>query len=691
MKRTPRLSRYYPPTRKNGLGWPHAAVLALHNHKLLYCPIGKNACTSLKRLMVSLSDIAHRPLFLIRDVHRGLDDHRTGLKLLDLEIDAARRIMESPDYYKFAVARDPVSRLASAYLEMFVVHRMRRPNRYHTGPVVAAVHRTGRPDFRRGITFAQFVRYVTAQDPRGLDPHWKPQSLYLEGIRYDRIYRMDELETLCRDLESRVGHPVRLEKTNVIEAPRVSLVPGAAHRYPGELVAPRSIDKQSLLDDDLAAAITRYYAEDFKLYEQGPPASPPAVPPAHVGSPAGAVPALRKPLRPTEPLFFLHLPKCGGTTLNVLFTQMFRRESEVYANHYRRRELLDTRPDLLRCYRLIRGHFQYPDVARKLGFPPRALTMLRDPVDRFISHFRMHQDGRWKPRSEGRRRYRDAVKRLSLEEFLARPELAAELADLQFRFLAGFRRYEAGRPFADFDQACDALLDKFDAVGILERFDESLRIFCHVFDLPPVETYEQLNVTPGNSRWMPPAAIRQRVAELNRHDLRLYALAKQRFEKLSERVHAELERHGGQPPMLEQPRDRVRLDMSRVPAGNNWRPSTEHRRHGCARWTGPGCASNLFLPLTPGPKRVRVEIIGCAGEDVLRSLKLVAAGAEVPLEREPGPARYPRVYAGTVPGGAIRPHRRTKLTLEVCRTRRRGLLNADRCGVLVSSVEVSPA
>ena len=583
MKRARRLSEVYPPTRPNGLDWPHKSILVLHNHRILFCPIGKNACTSLKRLMVALSDIHHRPLLLSTGVHRGIDDHCTGLKLQDLDIGAARHIMESSDYFKFAVVRDPFARLASAYMEMFVINRFSKPNQFHTGPVVSGVQGSAKPDFRHGITFRQFIGHITAQDPRSLDPHWKPQCLYLEGVDYDRIYGMDELADLRADLEMRVGHPVRLGRANVTEAPDPRDVPNAADRYPDDLVGPRSTNKRSLLDDGIRDAIAHYYADDVRLYEEHSRPRSTLSAPVRSSSSDAAEATLRKPLLATDTLFFLHLPKCGGTTINALLTQMFRRDSDVYANPYRRGELLRIRADELHCYRLIRGHFQYPDVARTLGFPPRAFTMLRDPVDRFISHFHMHRQPDWQPEAANQRKYRDSVAELTLDEFLDRPDLTVELANLQYRFLAGFRRDEAGRPVADFDQPCADLLDNFDVVGLLEHFDASLRLFCFLFDLPPIETYTRLNTRPEErGQAAVPEDVRQRIAELNRHDIDLYSLARDRFARRLRDTDAELEQHGGELRSTEYKQvTGGTLSSSQASASSQASPSSSSSRRPC--------------------------------------------------------------------------------------------------------------
>ncbi len=51
------IASLYPPSTDNGLGWPHAQTLVSTSHRLMFRPIAKNSCTSLKRLFVRISDL----------------------------------------------------------------------------------------------------------------------------------------------------------------------------------------------------------------------------------------------------------------------------------------------------------------------------------------------------------------------------------------------------------------------------------------------------------------------------------------------------------------------------------------------------------------------------------------------------------------------------------------------------------
>src|SRR5262245_21002183 len=101
------LHQYLPANRPNGLAWPLAQILVVERSGLLYRPIAKNACSSLKRMMVSLSDVEHKDKMLAApNIHDAIDHYRSGIKLLDLDHDHAVAVLASDHLFMFAVVRD---------------------------------------------------------------------------------------------------------------------------------------------------------------------------------------------------------------------------------------------------------------------------------------------------------------------------------------------------------------------------------------------------------------------------------------------------------------------------------------------------------------------------------------------------------------------------------------------------------
>lgn len=260
--------RASPRARKTNHGWPLAQVFVSREARVLYCPIGKVACTFLKRQIARLSPIPYQER-TINDIHVLTDRVNTGLQLGDYDRTTAQKFIDAPHFFKFAVLRDPADRLLSAYVEKFFLNRHSPPNNLlHTHKVVGPVQRAkglAEPDFDLGITFRDFVTHITSVPPRTLDPHWIPQVFYLEGIEYDRIFGFEDLDAVIDILEQRSGQTLPRQAQNVTGSGSGENRPGAADLLPAELAALPRLDKLSFFDAELDRTIRDYFAEDYEL------------------------------------------------------------------------------------------------------------------------------------------------------------------------------------------------------------------------------------------------------------------------------------------------------------------------------------------------------------------------------------------------------------------------------------------
>lgn len=255
--------------RKTPLGWPLQQVFVSHRAKVIYCPIGKNACTFLKRQMVRISDIPYAE-HLLPDIHVLTDHVRSGMQLSDHSAEEAARIVADPSYLRFAVLRDPADRLLSAYMEKLVLNRMNPGNQVHTAKPVWGVQRPqgySAPDYDRGISFRDFVTWVTAQKPATLDAHWRPQHLYLEGVEWYCLYPFDRLDLVVDMLEERGGRPLPRVPENKTGSGEGEERSGAADLMPAEIVTLPRIARASFFDAELSERVARFYRRDQELLE----------------------------------------------------------------------------------------------------------------------------------------------------------------------------------------------------------------------------------------------------------------------------------------------------------------------------------------------------------------------------------------------------------------------------------------
>ena len=271
-------SKLWPRGQSNTLKWPYSTMMVSQEHRLFYIPIAKCACTSLKCMMIELAAIDHYEQAIKLGVHLVTDRFNTGVQLKDQPMDVAREILASEEYLKFSVVREPYERLVSAFLEKFVYNREHPRNLLHTRQIIAQVQGSDEIDLHKGISFDDFISVILRQDSWDLDPHWRPQYLYMRGVPHlDRVFRIEDLGDIAdylrekRNLQVELAHRNRISKSSEVLA-------AASSCTADQLDEAGAISPESFLSSPHAQAIREYFREDFALYEA-------AARPASAGTP----------------------------------------------------------------------------------------------------------------------------------------------------------------------------------------------------------------------------------------------------------------------------------------------------------------------------------------------------------------------------------------------------------------------
>lgn len=239
----------------------------LDGYKIMYLPIAKNACSSLKRVVAELGGL-HLDRF--EDIHRKLDNENTGLMFYNREDEDIITALGQPGWMRFVTIRDPLERLVSAYVEKFVINRLSPDVKITCDPVLMRRRKIGwlrEPDYERGITFRSFVKDIVSQSPDRLDPHWRPQSLYVKAFPFTHIYDIDDLDMASRDLSDHTGKDIQIPRSNVSRnSDKNELeVENAADLLPRDLPSPDRISVSSFVHGKLRRQILSYFAEDLYL------------------------------------------------------------------------------------------------------------------------------------------------------------------------------------------------------------------------------------------------------------------------------------------------------------------------------------------------------------------------------------------------------------------------------------------
>ena len=248
---------------------------------------------------------------------------------------------------------------------------------------------------------------------------------------------------------------------------------------------------------------------------------------------------------PSGTTIFLHIPKAAGSTLTAIIQRQYRSEEMIKsyelmfaaATHEKLSSLESARfrytyvktmaPEKLAQVKVLMGHegFGFHNL---FSSPTKYITMLREPVERVISHY-------YYVLSHPKNRLYDPVhsQNMDLADFV-HSGLSVEVDNSQTKYLAGLETpYLAYGEYGDelLAQAQKNLQQYFAVVGLTERFDASLLLLKRQLGWQ-MPFYTRVNVSRNRppKKQISPSIVEQ-IKEYNRLDLELYQFAKRLFEE----------------------------------------------------------------------------------------------------------------------------------------------------------------
>jgi len=242
-----------------------------------------------------------------------------------------------------------------------------------------------------------------------------------------------------------------------------------------------------------------------------------------------------------ETIIFLHLPKCGGTTLNRIIEweypplRVFSVDPSFFRWSYYRMTRWSARR--LARIRVFKGHMPF-GLHERLPQPATYITVLRDPVDRAVSEYYYALSRPVHPQHR-------MMKSMTIDQYVS----TTPHTNVQTKLTAGeYSGYDflAGEcTEKTLETACRNLKDHFSIVGLTERFDETLALTKLTLGWK-VRHYADFNVTrgrPAKDRISP--QVREIIAQRYHFDMKLYdhatALFESALEQHREAIGKELE------------------------------------------------------------------------------------------------------------------------------------------------------
>jgi len=412
-------------------------------------------------------------------------------------------------------------------------------------------------------------------------------------------------------------------------------------------------------------------------------------------------------------MYFLHIPKTAGTTLIATLDSYFDHDS-IFPNKVWN-EVLTNKSKKRKTWKLIHGHFGYnikPIIPRE----PIFLTVLRDPIERTISqieHIRRDPRGNnWVKKNflspnetfdqilgndKKNRVFRNTQTRyigLDCDVIkLTRSQTSKSLDD--FRFDENLPLFENEISGEKMLENAMKRLEKFEFVGISEKFEESMFLLYYTFGWMPINRSWKLNVSSAKTS---KKDLSQKTIDilndLNKLDTSLYVHGKKIFEKrysemlknlkenyykesysdlpFSESMYIMLEKHYEKNlnELNIVPEKSINYEFNQKLSGSGWYyreilPKTNK----AYRWTGPEKISFIdFAVKRDEDLKILFHIFLAASPEVLDNVKLKVNEQPINLKLL-YPKEAERYFEATIPKSILKQKDIvTRFTFEVNRT-----------------------
>ena len=198
----------------DAITWAQKRLIVDHEYRFIYCAIPKNASSSLMKAIINVSNSVRKKQILnsSRDTIRNYVE--LNYSLASYTYLKARKIINS-DYFKFVIVRNPWARLVSTYLNLFVrFHEHRRPTDLVRDSVKYICGENVKDRESVKITFEELIKYLCDTEDRYLDQHCIPLYLFLGGIEYDFVARMENFSEDLQYIQNKLNLSLELPKLN---------------------------------------------------------------------------------------------------------------------------------------------------------------------------------------------------------------------------------------------------------------------------------------------------------------------------------------------------------------------------------------------------------------------------------------------------------------------------------------------
>lgn len=217
-------------------------------------------------------------------------------------------------------------------------------------------------------------------------------------------------------------------------------------------------------------------------------------------------------------LLFLHIPKTAGMSVGASLQGVF---DVFHGVSWKNTHTSFVNATCNACYertrnsarQVLMGHFNWKELQywRNHRLPIKAATFIREPLARFVSHYRYNTSDQHPAREQFKEKYPTML------------DFARDLErDYQLNFLLG--------TFFSFEDALNKLTEDFSFIGVTEHLGASFQHFARSHGFPDLEEFHLNKATGNGSQEEIDDDVREIVLDKSFNDLRLFELVRSYYE-----------------------------------------------------------------------------------------------------------------------------------------------------------------
>jgi len=186
-------------------------------HRYMYFAVPKAGCTGMKWLLHSLENGGPVKGGLGDTSRRMFIHHRSNVPLpsiVDLDDAKQKHVLQSPDFLRMTIVRNPYDRLISAWRSKVVLCEPGFEQIYLVLKGQIPHHKS-----KPRISFEEFVQYLASRcDVRTANGHWRRQTdhTFFTSLNFSWVGKLERLSETLQQFQLHLGRnePLRFEERN---------------------------------------------------------------------------------------------------------------------------------------------------------------------------------------------------------------------------------------------------------------------------------------------------------------------------------------------------------------------------------------------------------------------------------------------------------------------------------------------